>query len=382
MHQLTRRRFIGSLAAALAALPSFDRATGSERVAILPFVNEDVVPFETLYGVGLEGRRNTDLSKISAESLVIESQRFFVRTRFPERLRAPAPWKIQVAGMVRKPSELALGSLRAEAEDCGVHVIDCAGNTRLRRFGLLSAAHWQGVPFERLIPGFEPVREATRVQIYGYDRKAISTKTTPRRGSPLPVARDASWVFTLDDLVKTRAFLATGMNGAPLLPENGAAVRLVVPGWYGCASTKWIDRIAFVDDAALTTHQMKEYASRTNQTGEPELAKDYRAPEVEPAAVPVRVEAWREGSHAFYRIVGLVWGGFRSSDVLTLRTSPETEVHKIATPNPGTTWSLWTQDWKPTHLGTYKIELRLEDASHSHRLSSGFFDRSVRIAEV
>jgi DMSO/TMAO reductase YedYZ molybdopterin-dependent catalytic subunit len=349
--------------------------SGSERVARLPFVNEDIVPFETLYGAGLEGRRNTDLSKISAESLTIESQKFFVRTRFPEKLRAPVPWKIQVVGLVRKPSELALGALRAQAEDCGVHVLDCAGNTRLRRFGLLSEAHWQGVRFERLISRFQPDSAATRVQIYGYDRKGVYPK------AKVPV-RDASWVFAVEDLVATGAFFATGMNGGELPLENGAAVRLVVPGWYGCASTKWVDRIAFVEDSAPSTHQMKEYASRTNQTGEPELARDYRGPAVEPAAVPVRVEVWRDGSSAFYRIVGLVWGGFHPSDVLTLRLSPETEVRKIKARAPGTTWSLWTEDWKPTHAGTYKIELRLEDASRARRLSSGLFDRSVRIGEI
>src|SRR5262249_45121416 len=154
---------------------------------------------ETLYGGGLEGRRNTDLSKISAESLLIESQKFFVRTRFPEKLHTPAPWKIQIDGLVRKPSEWALGALRTEAVDCGVHVISCAGNPRLRRFGLLSEAQWHGVMFEGLVSRLEPARGATRVQIYGFDRKAISAKASPRRGSLSPSARDASWVFTLED---------------------------------------------------------------------------------------------------------------------------------------------------------------------------------------
>jgi DMSO/TMAO reductase YedYZ molybdopterin-dependent catalytic subunit len=383
VQQLTRRGFIGgSVAAALAAFPAFDRAAGSERVAIIPFVNEEAVPLDTLYGVGLEGRRNTDLSKVSAESLRIESQKFFVRTRFPERLHAPAPWRIEIDGLVRKRSELALGALRTEAEDCGVHLIDCAGNTRLRRFGLLSEAQWQGVIFERLISRLEPVRGATRVQIYGYDRKALSAKTSARRGSLSPVARDASWVFNLEDLVKTRAFLATGMNGHPLLPENGASVRLVVPGWYGCVCTKWIDRIALVDDTAAATHQMKEYASRTNQTGEPALARDYVTPAIEPSAVPVRVEQWKESGRIFYRVVGVLWGGFRPGDGLTVRFHPELQPSPVVTTTPGTGWTLWTFDWKPAKPGTYRLELRIADASRSHRLSTGFYDRSLRIGEI
>src|SRR5262249_9128226 len=246
----------------------------------------------------------------------------------------------------------------------------------------LSEAQWQGVMFERLIPKLEPARGATRVQVYGYDRKATSAKASRRRGSLSPSARDASWVFTLEDLVETRAFLPTGMNGRPPLAENGAAVRLVVPGWYGCVSTKWIDRIALVDDTAGTTHQMKEYASRTNQTGEPALAKDYAAPAVEPSAVPARVDQWKESGGIFYRVVGLVWGGFRPRDALTVRFHPEPQPSTVATTIPGTAWTLWTFDWRPAKPGTYRVELRTADASRSHRLSTGFYDRSIRIGEA
>ncbi len=34
-----------------------------------------------------------------------------------------------------------------------------------------------------------------------------------------------------------------GMNGAPLAPQHGFPLRLVVPGWYGMASVKWLNRI-------------------------------------------------------------------------------------------------------------------------------------------
>ena len=34
------------------------------------------------------------------------------------------------------------------------------------------------------------------------------------------------------------------MNGAPLAPQHGFPLRLVVPGWYGMASVKWLTRIA------------------------------------------------------------------------------------------------------------------------------------------
>ena len=39
------------------------------------------------------------------------------------------------------------------------------------------------------------------------------------------------------------ALLAYEMNGAPLPPQHGFPLRLVVPGWYGMTSVKWLARI-------------------------------------------------------------------------------------------------------------------------------------------
>ena len=53
--------------------------------------------------------------------------------------------------------------------------------------------------------------------------------TTARSGGRFPVAK------ALDD-----ALLAWGINGAPLLPDHGYPLRLVLPGWVGIASIKWL----------------------------------------------------------------------------------------------------------------------------------------------
>jgi DMSO/TMAO reductase YedYZ molybdopterin-dependent catalytic subunit len=346
-----------------------DRPARSERLGLVPFVGEDEVPMDTPYGSGLDGRLNTDLSKLTAETLTTGNDRFFIRTRFPDGLAPRSPWNIEVGGLVRRPSPLTLESLHKRAHECGLHVMDCAGNTRLRRFGLVSAARWQGVPIAQALPELEASRGGTRIQIFGFDRQAPARAT----------ARDASWVFTFDDLASTRAFLATGMNGAPLARDHGAPVRLVVPGWYSCASVKWVDRIALVDDAVATTLQMREYAPHTNQGGVPQRAKEYRSPIAEPAALPIRIEKWKRSGRISYRVVGLVWGDFRPSDSLTIRFDPETHALSVATTPPGTAWTLWTHEWTPARPGTYRIDLRIADASRARRLESGFYARSVRI---
>src|SRR5215467_1969456 len=98
MRGLTRRGFLESSLSVLVfrALARLDAPSGAEPSGIVPFVDEPDVPMDTLYGEGLDGRLNTDLSKLSEQSPIVDSARFFVRTRFPDRLTSPAAWKIRV----------------------------------------------------------------------------------------------------------------------------------------------------------------------------------------------------------------------------------------------------------------------------------------------
>jgi Oxidoreductase molybdopterin binding domain len=207
--------------------------------------------------------------------------------------------------------------------------------------------------------------------------------TASRAGTSVP---GASWVFTTDDLDRTGAFLAVAMNGAPLPTNHGAPIRLVVPGWYGCASIKWVNRIDFVNDEAPATSQMKEFASRTHQNGVPTLARDYEPPAIDPAAMPVRVEKLSAEQRMFYRVIGIQWGGPRPAGKLLIRfrhTEPWTPVDDCPTPASAATWTLWSHTWRPTQPGRYDIVLKAADTSiRTRRLDLYFYTRAVTIADV
>ena len=52
--------------------------------------------------------------------------------------------------------------------------------------------------------------------------------------------------LTIDDAMRDEVLLAYEMNGAPLEPQHGYPIRLVVPGWYGMTSVKWLENIEAV----------------------------------------------------------------------------------------------------------------------------------------
>jgi len=335
------------------------------------------VPLDTTIGRGLDARRFTDLSGLTPETLVTPTARFFVRTGPPDSLPDPAAWTIRVHGLVERASVLTPADLARRARPMGAHLLECAGNTETGDFGLMGVATWTGVPLADILDETTRHPRATRVIVSGYDAHAAASP----RSQP-----GASWVFSFDELRETGAFLATGMNGAPLPPDHGAPVRLVVPGWYACAHVKWVNEIVIVDEDTPSTPQMREFAARTHQHGVPELAREFEPPVVDAAAMPVRVERWRVEGGLLYRIVGLVWGGRSRLSALRIgfggRVAEEV-VEVCPPPDPTAPWALWTHAWKPTAPGRYRLWLKPLDASvRARRLDLYFYAREVVIEEV
>jgi DMSO/TMAO reductase YedYZ molybdopterin-dependent catalytic subunit len=176
------------------------------------------------------------------------------------------------------------------------------------------------------------------------------------------------------------------MNGEPLPLDHGRPVRLVVPGWYGCAWIKWVNEIRLVGADEPATGQMKEFAGRTHQKGRPDLAADYAPADIQTAATPVRVEKRRGPAGLEYRIVGIVWGGRVPVERLAIRFSPQEEWRPFPVcpaPRSAATWALWEYRWRPTAPGLYDIALNVPDPSiPQRRLADGYYVRQVRIEEV
>ncbi len=371
---MRRRRFLeASAAAAVGAwLGPFAKLPG-----IVPFAGEGSFPLERTIGAGLGRRRALDLSTLSGDALLIPQDRFFIRTGSPDRLPPIASWTLRVHGLVEEPVELALETLKREASPQGAHLLECAGNSRAAHFGLMSAATWSGVKLESLLERVRLRPRTTRVLVSGFDEHKVL--------DPGSVS-GASWIFGLDELRESGAFLATEMNGAPLRVDHGYPIRLVVPGWYACAAIKWVNEIVLVDEEAPATDHMREYAGRTHQDAEtPRLARDFRPATIDVAAVPVRVE--RHGAtdgRTAYRIVGVVWGGASAGRQLNIRLnadlswSPVQEIER----NPTGPWTLWSHSVPSLAPGRYRIELAVRDpAVRTRRLAAGFYAREFLVQD-
>ncbi|HYG58032.1 MAG TPA: sulfite oxidase [Symbiobacteriaceae bacterium] len=186
--------------------------------------------------------------------------RFFDRNhfRFPE-VRADA-WQIVVEGAVDRPQKVELWELKRQVPTSQWVTLECSGNKRAFfeppaegdpwRGGAVGNAQWTGVPLRAVLirAGVKP--GATWVRFSGADAgrfKETGQWVHFERALPLAQALDAG------------VLLAYEMNGEPLPMAHGGPVRLVVPGWYGMASVKWVSRIEVRTEPFRGPFQVRDY---------------------------------------------------------------------------------------------------------------------------
>jgi DMSO/TMAO reductase YedYZ molybdopterin-dependent catalytic subunit len=148
--------------------------------------------------------------------------------------------------------------------------MECAGNGRahldprpVSQPWLLEAvgtARWRGAPLAPLLEEVGVPAGAIEVLFTGADQG---------REGGIDQAYQRS--LTVEDALGSEALLAYEMNGAPLLPQHGFPLRLLVPGWYGMTSVKWLTRIEFLTEPFTGYQQVHGYRFRLHEddAGEP-----------------------------------------------------------------------------------------------------------------
>ena len=207
---------------------------------------------------------------------------------------------LTVDGAVEEPGSWTLEDLRAMRSVTVPVTLECAGNGRTlyeRRpesqpwiREAVGTAEWTGVPVAELLERAGLRDDAADVVFTGADR-GVEGGEEQSYARSLPPA----------ELRRDEVLLAYEMNGAPLLPQHGAPLRLVVPGWYGMTAVKWLTSITAITEPFDGYQQRVGYRLRTSEDdpGTPVTVIAPRALMVPPgiAAFPSRARSTVSYTH-------------------------------------------------------------------------------------
>ena len=151
-----------------------------------------------------------------------------------------SPWTVQVGGLVHKPKTFDIDDLLKLEQEERVYRMRCVEAWSM-------VIPWVGFPISRLLAEVEPLSEAKYIR--------FETLLDPEQ-MPGQSSKFYNWPYveglSMDEAMNDLATLATGIYGKPLLPQNGAPLRLVVPWKYGFKSIKSIVKIDLVDEMPVS----------------------------------------------------------------------------------------------------------------------------------
>jgi DMSO/TMAO reductase YedYZ molybdopterin-dependent catalytic subunit len=255
----------------------------------------------------------------------------------------------------------SLEELKALPQRTSRVTLECAGNGRAGMtprypsmpwtHGAVGTAEWTGIPLHLVLE--KAIPPGTReIAFFGADR-GFDSGVEHEFGRSLP----------LEEALGGDALLAWAMNGEPLAPQHGAPLRLVVPGWFGMASVKWLVRNEALAQPFDGYQQAVGYRYR-KAPGEP--GEPVRHMKVKSLMAPPGVPDWytrrRLVEAGRVEITGRAWsGGGTPISSVALGVDGEWREAEIEAPRGKFAWQRWRCAWDASP-GEPELACRATDA--------------------
>jgi DMSO/TMAO reductase YedYZ molybdopterin-dependent catalytic subunit len=308
---------------------------------------------------------NAEAALAALDEPVTSVRDFYVRTNLGVPAVDPGAWRLNVDGFVERPLALSLADLVAMPDRTLTVTLECAGNNRTRLApitegepwgpGAISTGIFRGVPLRQVLDQVRMRPDAIEIRFEGADRG------TPR-GRTDEIAYERS--LTVAEALAGDALLVHEQNGEPLTAEHGGPVRLLVPGWYGMASVKWLLRIEPIDHPLEAHYQTRQYRyyrdAAVGTPGAPPVAamrvnslisNPASGDVVGPGSREIRGAAWAGGSPISTVEVSVDAGPWQPAELLG-------EPERFA-------WRRWRFEWPGAAAGRHSIRSRATAADGS-----------------
>jgi sulfite oxidase len=297
------------------------------------------------------------------ESWITPNDLFYVRSHFYTPTIDAGAWRLIVEGDVEKPLTLTLADLRRLSSVTEIVTLECAGNGRAFfdppvagvqwEKGAVGTARWTGVALRDVLRLAGLTSSARHVWLDGADT-GVGRAPDFVRNLPLDKALD-------DDTL-----LAYEMNGQTLPVSHGFPLRVIVPGWEGAYSVKWLTRIRVSDrehDGAFVQGGYR-YPRRPVAPGATVSAAD-----LEPLkgmvvksviTSPANVASMAAGA---IRVTGFAWAGEDEIAGVDVSTDSGRTWHaaRLGADRARWAWRQFEHAWRPGAPGSYLVMSRARD---------------------
>lgn len=273
----------------------------------------------------------------------------------------PLKWTLVITGLVKNPFSLSLDQLKSLRQQSITSFHECYGSPiepPVEAKWRIGNVTWTGVPLAFLLSLASPLPEARFVWSDGLDHGSFTGVTADRYQKDLP----------LDKAQSPEVLIAYKMNGEALTKERGGPVRLIVPGWFGTNSTKWLCKLTLEDKRAQGPYTTTFYNEIDPE--DPKGLKKRPVWKIEANSIIVRPKPGAALVGSKVAIEGWAWC---FEEVINVRISLDGGENWTATEVESRKDFSW-QKWKielDLPCGLYSVMARAESASGQMQPLSG-----------
>ncbi|MEX2127159.1 MAG: sulfite oxidase [Xanthobacteraceae bacterium] len=299
--------------------------------------------------------------------------KFYIRNngQIPEEAKDPDKWTIKIEGEVNKPFEISVGELKSKYKAQTLRmVLECGGNGRSFftprasgnqwTNGGAGCAEWTGVRLADVLKtaGVKPSGIYTAHYAADVHLSGDASKPPLSRGVRMPKA------------MEPESMIVWAMNGKPLTNIHGGPVRLIIPGWAGSASQKWLTRVVIRDkehDGPGMTGTSYRLAIKPMVPGDKADSKNFRILESMPVRSIITAPANGTKLAAGARdltLRGASWAGDLSVQRIDISVDygQSWQPAKLEKPKNKFDWQRWTANVKLPSDGYFEVWSRATDS--------------------
>ena len=303
---------------------------------------------------------------------IVPNDLYYVRNHWKDSPQIDVDsYRLTVDGEVERPLSLTYEEIKQLPQKRFQVTFECCGNSpvpeyytkslrissvmeQIKGHGIMGNAEWAGVSLVDVLDLAGVRSSAVEVMFEGADHGPDEVV-----GDPEEVTYERS--LPLAKATHPDTLLVYEMNGEPLPQVHGYPLRLLVSGWYGMNSIKWLVGIHVLDHEFKGFYMTERYMTR-NEPGNPVPYRYYTKLRVKSIITnPVPGEIIPVSG---YTLAGAAWSGEEAITKIEISTdggatwSPVDVVH----PARGYSWTRWEHNWQPKGAGCYTLMSRATDS--------------------